>query len=377
MTAAQGPLKGIKILEFASIGPGPFCGMLLSDLGADVVRIDRKGHERDTKYEVTNRGRRSTALDLKTPPAVEACLTMMCRADMVFEGFRPGVMERLGLGPDVALTRNPKLVYGRLTGWGQFGPLAMAAGHDINYIALTGALHAIGLDEKPVPPLNLVGDFGGGALYLAFGMMAALVNARATGQGQVVDAAMTDGAASLMAMFYGLTAAGSWTDQRHANLLDGGAHMYDTYRCSDGNWVAIGSLEPQFYALLLEKAGISDPAFVNQMDRGSWPDLKSKLASVIASRSRAEWCAMMEATDVCFAPVLSLEEAPRHPHNLARETFVTIEDVVQPAPAPRFSATPGKVQRPPPRIGADSETALSDWGFASTEIDGLKANGAL
>jgi alpha-methylacyl-CoA racemase len=377
MTAAQGPLKGIKVLEFASIGPGPFCGMLLSDLGADVVRIDRKGDRRDTKYGVTSRGRRSIALDLKNPQAAEACLTMMGRADMVFEGFRPGVMERLGLGPNVALARNPKLVYGRMTGWGQFGPLAMAAGHDINYIALSGALHAIGLDDKPVPPLNLVGDLGGGALYLAFGMMAALVHTRATGEGQVVDAAMTDGAASLMAMVYGLKAAHLWTDQRRANLLDGGAHMYDTYRCADGKWMAIGSLEPQSYALLLEKAGLSDPAFANQMDRGSWPDLKAKLASVIASRSRDEWCAIMEGTDVCFAPVLSLEEAPRHPHNLARETFVTIDGVVQPAPAPRFSATPGKVQGPPPRIGADSETALSDWGFSSTEIEGLKANGAL
>lgn len=377
MTAAQGPLKRIKVLEFASIGPGPFCGMLLSDLGADVLRIDRKGDGRDTTYEVASRGRRSLALDLKTPQAVEACLILMGRADMAFEGFRPGVMERLGLGPDVALARNPKLVYGRMTGWGQFGPLAMAAGHDINYIALSGALHAIGLEDKPVPPLNLVGDFGGGALYLAFGMLAALLNAHATGQGQVVDAAMTDGAASLMAMVYGLKAAGLWTDRRRANLLDGGAPMYDTYRCSDGKWVAIGSLEPKFYALLLEKAGLSDPAFVNRTDRGSWPDLKTKLASVIASRSRDEWCAVMEGTDVCFAPVLSLEEAPKHPHNLARETFVVIEDVVQPAPAPRFSATPGRVQRPPPRIGADSETALSDWGFSSAEIDGLKANGAL
>jgi len=253
----------------------------------------------------------------------------------------------------------------------------MAAGHDINYIALTGALHAIGLDDKPVPPLNLVGDFGGGALYLAFGMMAALIHARATGQGQVVDAAMTDGAASLMAMVYGLKSANLWADRRRANLLDGGAHTYDTYRCSDGKWVAIGSLEPQFYALLLEKSGLSDPAFSDQMDRARWPELKSKLASVIASRSRNEWCAIMEGTDVCFAPVLSLEEAPRHPHNLARETFVAIDGVVQPAPAPRFSATPGKVQGPPRRIGADSETALTDWGFSSTEIDGLKASGAL
>lgn len=373
---ASGPLSGVKVIEFAGIGPGPFCGMLLSDLGADVIRIDRKGHGRSSPADVTARGRRSVALDLKRPEAVETCLRLMATADIVFEGFRPGVMERLGLGPEVALKRNAKLVYGRMTGWGQTGPLALAAGHDINYIALTGALHAIGLEDKPVPPLNLVGDFGGGALYLAFGMMAALVHARSTGQGQVVDAAMTDGAASLMSMFYGMKAAGVWTDERRSNLLDGGAHMYDTYRCKDGKWVAIGSLEPQFYALLLEKAGILDPDFSHQMNRSAWPDLKAKLAAALQTKSRDEWCEIMEGTDVCFAPVLSLEEAPDHPHNAARSTFVTVEGVVQPAPAPRFSATPGRIQGAPPNIGGDNETALADWGLTADEVKALKETGA-
>ncbi len=375
--AAQGPLKGVKVVEFAGIGPGPFCGMLLSDLGADVVRIDRKGQGRGSPSDITSRGRRSIALDLKKPEAVETCLRLMDAADIVFEGFRPGVMERLGLGPDLALKRNPKLVFGRMTGWGQTGPLAHAAGHDINYIAISGALHAIGLGDKPVPPLNLVGDFGGGALYLAFGMLAALTHARATGQGQVVDTAMTDGAASLMSMFYGMKAAGIWTDERRANLLDGGAHMYDTYQCSDGKWIALGSLEPQFYALLLDKAGLTDPEFANQMDRSAWPDLKAKVAAAIATKTQSEWSAIMEGTDICYGPVLSLEDAPKHPHNVARETFVTVSDVVQPAPAPRFSATPGKIQGPPPAIGADSEKALADWGLSVAEIEALKSVGAL
>ena len=374
---AQGPLKGVKVVEFAGIGPGPFCGMLLSDLGADVVRIDRKGPGRASPADITARGRRSIALDLKRPEAVETCLRLMDSAEIIFEGFRPGVMERLGLGPDVALKRNPKLVYGRMTGWGQTGPLAQAAGHDINYIAISGALHAIGTGEKPVPPLNLVGDFGGGALYLAFGLLAALTHARATGQGQVVDTAMTDGAASLMSMFYGMKAMGVWNGERRANLLDGGAHFYDTYQCSDGKWIALGSIEPQFYALLLEKAGLTDPAFGAQMDRSAWPDLKAKLAAVIARKTRAEWTAIMEGTDICFGPVMDLDEAPLHPHNLARETFVTVSGVVQPAPAPRFSATPGQIQGPPPAIGADTDTALTDWGLSAGELAQLKATGAL
>jgi alpha-methylacyl-CoA racemase len=374
---AKGPLDGVKIVEFAGIGPGPFCGMLLSDLGADVVRIDRVGGPRGgsrpaaDRFSVTQRGRRSIALDLKTPAAIETCLKLMDRADAAFEGFRPGVMERLGLGPDLALARNPRLVYGRMTGWGQTGPLAHAAGHDINYIALSGALHAIGVKDKPVPPLNLVGDFGGGALYLAFGLLAGVISARTTGKGQVVDVAMTDGAASLLSMFYGLKGVGMWSNDRRDNLLDGGAHFYDTYECADGKWVAIGSIEPQFYALLREKVGLDDPAFDTQMDRRTWGDLKEKLGQVLKTKTRDEWCAVMEGTDVCFAPVLDLDEAPRHPHNVARKAFVEIDGVVQPAPAPRFSKTPGEVQGPPPAPGADTEAALSDWGFSTAEVKAL------
>lgn len=373
----KGPLSGLKIVEFAGIGPGPFCGMLLSDLGADVVRVDRKGGRGGAPSDVTSRGRRSVALDLKSPDAIEAVLKLLESADGLIEGFRPGVMERLGLGPDVVLKRNPKLVFGRMTGWGQFGPYARAAGHDMNYIAITGALHAIGTSDKPVPPLNLVGDFGGGALYLAFGLMAGIIHARETGQGQVIDCAMSDGAASLMAMFYGFKGAGIWKDERRSNLLDGGAHFYDTYQCADGKWISIGSIEPQFYALLLEKTGIIDPQFANQMSRDDWPELKAKLAEVLAKKSQAEWCAIMDATDICFAPVLTLDEAPNHPHNAARETFVTLEGVVQPAPAPRFSATPGVIQGPPPRIGAHNDEALGQWGFSAAEIEALKASGAL
>ena len=374
----QGPLSGLKVIEFAGIGPGPFCGMLLSDLGADVVRVDRKGGRGGAKSDITSRGRRSVALDLKQPAAVEACLKLMDGADAILEGFRPGVMERLGLGPDVALGRNPKLVYGRMTGWGQFGPYAKAAGHDMNYIAITGALDAIGTREKPIPPLNLVGDFGGGALYLAFGLLAGVISARTTGKGQVIDCAMSDGAASLMSMFYGFKASGMWSDAgRRSNLLDGGAHFYDTYQCSCGKWISIGSIEPQFYALLLEKTGINDPDFKAQMDRGQWDSLREKLATVIASKTQAEWCQIMDATDVCFAPILNMDEAPRHAHNVARQTFVEVEGVIQPAPAPRFSATPGKIQGPPPAIGAHNETALSDWGFSREQITELEAQGAL
>jgi alpha-methylacyl-CoA racemase len=374
---ASGPLSGLKIVEFAGIGPGPFCGMLLSDLGADVVRVDRKGSGRASPADVTSRGRRSVALDLKSPDAIEAVLKLLESADGLIEGFRPGVMERLGLGPDVVLARNPKLVFGRMTGWGQTGPYAKAAGHDMNYIAITGALHAIGTEDKPVPPLNLVGDFGGGALYLAFGLMAGIISARETGKGQVIDCAMSDGAASLMAMFYGFKGAGIWKDERRSNLLDGGAHFYDTYQCADGKWISIGSIEPQFYALLLEKTGITDPEFANQMDRSAWPSLKAKLQDVLRTRTQAEWCAIMDATDICFAPVLDLEEAPKHAHNVARETFVTVEGVVQPAPAPRFSATPGAIQGPPPKIGAHNDEALTDWGFTAAEVAALKEKGAL
>jgi alpha-methylacyl-CoA racemase len=374
----QGPLTSLKVVEFAGIGPGPFCGMLLSDLGADVIRIDRKGGRGGAPTDVTSRGRRSVALDLKSPAAIEACLKLIEEADAVFEGFRPGVMERLGLGPEVALKRNPKLVYGRMTGWGQTGPYASAAGHDMNYIAITGALAAIGTDDKPVPPLNLVGDFGGGALYLAFGLLAGVISARQSGKGQVIDCAMSDGAASLMAMFYGFKASGMWKDgQRRANMLDGGAHFYDTYQCADGRWISIGSIEPQFYALLLEKTGASDPDFQRQHDRDAWPQLHDKLAAIIATKTRDEWTEIMGGTDVCFAPVLTLDEAPKHPHNAARQTFVEVAGVTQPAPAPRFSETPGAIQGPPPRIGAHDREALTDWGFTAADLDKLARAGAL
>ena len=372
----MGPLQGIRIVEFAGIGPGPFAAMLLSDMGADVIRIDRKGGRSPGKFEVTYRGRRAVALDLKKPEAIEAALKLIERADALVEGFRPGVMERLGLGPEICLKRNPKLVFGRMTGWGQSGPLATAAGHDINYIALTGALHGIGnADSKPVPPLNLVGDFGGGALYLAFGVVCGILEARKSGRGQVVDAAMTDGAASLMAMFYGMSAAGFWQDARGVNLLDSGAHFYDTYETSDGRWIALGAIEPQFYRELLEKTGIADPAFEAQMDRASWPKLKARLAAVVKTKTRDEWDAIMLGSDVCYAPVLSLAEAPKHPHNVARKTFEDVDGVVQPAPAPRFSRTPPEIQRIP--NATDAKAALSAWGFSSAEIDGLTGAGAV
>ncbi|MEM7766248.1 MAG: CaiB/BaiF CoA-transferase family protein [Pseudomonadota bacterium] len=367
----QGPLDGVRILEFAGIGPGPFCGMLLSDMGADVVRIDRAGPEpgKSNPRDVTGRGRRSIGLNLKDPADVEVALTLMEQAEGLIEGFRPGVMERLELGPDAALARNPKLVYGRMTGWGQTGTLSHAAGHDLNYIALTGALHAMGRKgERPSPPLNLVGDYGGGALYLAFGLCAGIIHARNTGEGQVIDCAMTDGAASLASMFFGMRASGIWSEGREDNLLDGGAHFYDTYECSDGGWVAVGSIEPQFYALLVEKAGLLDVdagfAAGNQMNKGDWSQLSEKVAGVIKTKTRDEWCEIMEGTDICFAPVLSMAEAPAHPHNQARATFVDYEGVTQPAPAPRFSRTPGAISRPAPGAGEHTDAILADWGVA-------------
>jgi len=373
----MGPLQGVKIVEFAGIGPGPFSAMLLSDMGAEVVRIDRKGAAGANPFDVTSRGRRSIALDLKKTEGVEAALKLIEKADGLIEGFRPGVMERLGLGPDVCLARNPRLVFGRMTGWGQTGPLASAAGHDINYIALSGALHAIGpKGGKPVPPLNLVGDFGGGALYLAFGMTCGLFEARASGKGQIVDTAMTEGAASLAAMFYGMAASGFWKEERGSNLLDSGAHFYDTYETKDGKWVSIGSIEPQFYKELLERTGISDSEFVHQMDRAKWPALKEKIATVLKTKTRDEWDAIMLGTDVCYAPVLSLAEAPKHPHNVAREAFVEMGGVAQPNAAPRFSRTPGRVQGPAPKGGQHTEEILRDWGLGA-EIEPLRAAGAI
>jgi alpha-methylacyl-CoA racemase len=372
----MGPLSGIRVVEFAGIGPGPFAAMLLSDMGADVIRIDRKGGRTPHRTEITYRGRKAVALDMKKPEAVEAALRLVEEADALIEGFRPGVMERLGAGPDICLARNPKLVYGRMTGWGQTGPLANAAGHDINYIALTGALHAIGsANGKPVPPLNLVGDFGGGAMYMVFGLLCGLLEAQKSGKGQVVDCAMTDGAASLMAMFYGMTAMGMWADRRGANMLDGGAHFYDAYETRDGKFVAIGSIEPQFYKELLEKTGIADPAFGAQMDRNGWPALKEKLAAVIKTKTRDEWDAIMLGSDVCYAPVLTIAEAPKHPHNVARKTFVEVDGIVQPAPAPRFSRTEPQIRSGPQ--GADNDAALSAWGFSKDEIAALSAAGAI
>jgi alpha-methylacyl-CoA racemase len=372
----MGPLQGVRIVEFAGIGPGPFAAMLLADMGADIIRIDRKGGRVPGKYEVTYRGRGAVALDLKKPEAIEAALKLIEKADGLIEGFRPGVMERLGVGPDVCLKRNPKLVYGRMTGWGQTGTLAHAAGHDINYIALTGALHGMGhAGNKPVPPLNLVGDFGGGALYMAFGLVCGILEARKSGKGQVVDVAMTDGAASLMAMFYGMNAGGMWADKRGVNLLDSGAHFYDTYETKDGKWIALGSIEPQFYRELLEKAGITDSAFEAQMDRSAWPVLKKKIEAVVKSKTRDEWDTIMLGSDVCYAPVLSLEEAPKHPHNVARKTFIEIDGVVQPAPAPRFSRTEPEVQRA--AAGRDTKAALTDWGFSNADVDALAKSGAV
>lgn len=381
-----GPLHGLKVVEMVGLGPSPFCAMLFADMGAEVIRIDRSKVTDDnstamppeSRFDVTSRGRRSLAIDLKKPHAAETVLQLIDRADVVIEGFRPGVMERLGLGPDVCLARNPKLVFGRMTGWGQHGPLAHAAGHDINYIALSGALHAIGRpEEPPIVPLNYVGDFGGGAMFLAFGVLCALLEAKKSGQGQVVDAAMTDGSALLSAMMYGFKAAGSWSNQRGENLLDGGAPFYDTYTCADGKYVSIGAIEPQFYSLLMQLCGIEDPAFETQMDTHCWPMLKYRLADAFRMKTRDEWRALLEGTDVCFAPVLNWDEAPEHPHNRARETFITIDGVIQPAPAPRFSRTRPQVPDAPATAGAHSEAILQDWGISSEVIKHLIQAGTI
>ncbi|NQV70473.1 MAG: CoA transferase [Pseudohongiella sp.] len=375
----MGPLKGIRILEMAGIGPGPFCAMMLSDMGAEVIRIDRlnqkgSGH----RANVLNRGRRSIALDLKNPAAIETVLRLVDQADVLIEGFRPGVMERLGLGPDVCLQRNPKLVFGRMTGWGQSGPLSQAAGHDINYISIAGALGAMGYaDRPPAPPLNLVGDFGGGAMYLLTGVLAALLERNSSGKGQVIDAAMTDGTASLLSPFFGLMAMNMWTTDRHSNKLDGGAHYYGSYECSDGKYISIGSIEPQFYALLLSKCEITDEEFLPQQDQQSWPLLRERLEQLFKTESREHWCQLMEGTDVCFAPILDLAEAPNHPHNKARGTYVDFEGVTQPAPAPRFSRTQSEIQSSAAMVGEHTEQILADWGYSETEIEQLKTSKAI
>ena len=374
----MGPLSGFKIIELAGIGPGPFCGMMLSDMGAEVIRVERTGGSKKASKDVLARNRRSIAVDLKQPGGVETVLRLIESADAVFEGFRPGVMERLGLSPDICLARNPRLVFGRMTGWGQTGPMAQAAGHDINYIALAGALHAIGRkSEKPVPPLNLVGDFGGGGMLLAFGMVCALLEAQKSGAGQVVDAAMVDGTASLMAMFFSMAASGAFTQERGSNMLDGGAHFYDTYETQDGKFVCIGSIEPQFYAELVEKAGLDKEKYAPQMDQSMWPELSKDLESVFLTKTQAQWCELMEGTDVCFAPVLSIFEAPSHPHNVARNSYTTVDGVVQQSPAPRFSRTQAEISNGARVPGQDTLSVLTDYGFVQNEIDKLKASGAV
>ena len=374
----MGPLAGIKIIELAGIGPGPFCGMMLSDMGAEVIRIDRPAPGAPAPKDVLVRNRRSLAVDLKSEAGRETVLRLCEGADAIFEGFRPGVTERLGLGPEDCMARNPKLVYGRMTGWGQEGPMAQAAGHDINYIGLSGALHAIGrAGERPVPPLNLVGDFGGGGMLLAYGLVCGLLEAQRSGQGQVIDAAMVDGAAALMGMVFSFAAQGGFTDQRGTNLLDGAAHFYDTYETADGKHVCLGSIEPQFYALLIEKAGLDPETFKPQMDRRAWPELKAKLTEVMKQKTRDEWCAIMEGTDVCFAPVLSIFEAPEHPHNKARNSFITVDGISQQAPAPRFSRTVPTVRGGAPAPGADSAAVLADFGFSEGEVAALMESGAV
>lgn len=357
-----GPLAGLRVLEMSGIGPGPFCAMLLSDLGADVLRIDRAGAPPQPFIDVVARGRRSLALDLKSSGDLELCLRLIDKADILIEGYRPGVMERLGLGPDVALTRNPRLIYGRMTGWGQEGPLAQSAGHDITYIALSGALAAMGTpDRPPPPPLNLVGDYGGGSLYLAFGLLAAVHERHRSGKGQVVDAAVLDGAASMMTVFTGMAATG-WPMAQGQNLLAGAAPFYRCYACRDGKYVAVGPLEPQFYKLLVDLAELDPAVFLPQPQPHQWSEISTRLEAVFLTRTRDEWAELLGSTDACLAPVLDLAEAPDHPHNQARGLFLEVGGVVQPAPAPRFSRTPGAVQGPPAKPGEGGAEALADWG---------------
>ena len=375
----MGPLTGIRVVEMAGIGPGPFTAMMLSDLGAEVIRVDRLSHKGiGHRANVLNRGRKSIAVDLKNPRGVETTLRLIEQADVVLEGFRPGVMERLGLGPEKCLSVNPRLIFGRMTGWGQTGPLSQAAGHDINYISIAGALGAMGYaDRPPAPPLNLVGDFGGGAMYLLTGILAALVERATSAQGQIIDAAMSDGTASLLSPFFGLMAMNMWTTDRFSNRLDGGAFYFGSYECRDGRYISIGSLEPQFYALLLEKAEITDPEFQEQLDEAAWPAKREKLTQLFKTKTRQQWCDIMEGTDVCFAPVLDLKEAPNHPHNIDRKTFVELDGVVQPAPAPRFSRTQGEIQGPAAMAGEHTREVLSAWNFSDQEIGELQAARAI
>jgi len=384
----MGPLAGTKVIEIGGIGPGPFCGMLLADMGADVVLIERKSDSASpldlqagdfSKYSIVHRGKKSVAMDLKKPGAAHSILRLVCDADILIEGFRPGVMEKLGLGPDECFERNPRLVYGRITGWGQDGPLSQCAGHDINYIALAGALYHGGHKASPpAAPPTLVGDVGGGAMVLAVGLLAALLAARQNGQGQIVDAAISDGAALMTSLLLGLQRQGIWVDRRQSNLLDGGAHWYDCYECADGEYISIGALEPRFYRQLLERCGLGDdPDFAPQFDRARWPGQKEKMAKLFKGRKRAEWCEILEGTDACFAPVLSLADAPLHPHNQARSTFVEVDDVVQPAPAPRFGRTPGAISGKPPANGEHTLAVLAAAGFSEQEISRLQAQNVI
>ena len=380
----MGPLAGMKIVELAGIGPVPFCSALLSDMGAQVIRVDRTAPSglgisgKNPAFDVLGRGRQSISVDLKNPDGVETVLRLVESADALVEGFRPGVTERLGLGPDVCMARNEKLVYGRMTGWGQDGPVSHAAGHDINYIALSGVLYSCGTKVSgPVPPLNLTGDFGGGAMFLAFGVMAALWEAQRSGKGQVVDTSMLEGSAYLMLPIYGMHGSGFWTDDRGTNILDTGAPFYGTYETSDGKYVSIGSIEPKFYDELLEKTGMDKMNLPPQMDQDSWPQVKEIYAEVFKTKTRDEWCQIMEGSDICFAPVLSMTEAPSHPQNTARDSFVEVSGVTQPGPAPKFSRTQAGVQGPPPSLGQDTKEGLTDWGFSDDEIGALLASGAV
>lgn len=381
----MGALSGLRIVEVAGIGPGPFTAMMLADMGADVIRVDRSAQVRGgdpalPPGDSLNRGRRSIGLDLKTPDGVETLLRLCEQADGLIEGFRPGVAERLGFGPEVALARNPKLVFGRMTGWGQEGPYALTAGHDINYIALAGVLDTFRRDGgQPTPPINMVGDFGGGGMLLAYGMVCAILSAKLGGEGQVVDAAMVDGSATLMSMIWAFKGMGIWDSEAPGtNLLDTGTHFYDTYECADGKWVSIGSIEPQFYAELLKYTGLEGEDLPSQMDKSQWGALKERLGAIFKTKTRDEWSEIMEGTDVCFAPVLSMDEATRHPHNVERGTFLTLNGIVQPAPAPRFSVTPGEVQRPPAHAGQHTDEILEDWlGLDSDSIAELRSTGAV
>jgi alpha-methylacyl-CoA racemase len=380
----MGPLAGYRIVEMAGIGPAPFAAMLLADMGAEVIRVDRREAAdlglpgRDVKFDVLHRGRRSIAVDVKVEAGREVVERLAAKADAIIEGFRPGVMERLGLGPDALLAINPKLVFGRMTGFGQDGPLAQAAGHDIDYIALAGVLHTIGRKGgAPVPPLNLVGDFGGGGMFLAFGVVCALLEAQRSGKGQVVDAAMVDGSATLMALMFGLFAQGAWKDERGVNVLDTGAPWYDTYRTRDGKWLAVGAIEKRFYEAFVRRLGLDPGELPKQHDRSGWPELRRRFAEAIAARTRDEWERVFAGSDACVAPVLALAEVAQHPHNAARGTFVARDGVLQPAPAPRFSRTVPEMGAAPRQPGADTDAVLAAFGFSAAEIAQLKDSGVV